>query len=285
MRMAHGSGLSGLRGMAAETLVEGVRLFRPLLGIAPEALRAVVDEAGLAPAQDPSNLDDDYERVRWRAMLPRLAELGLTPGRLGQFAARAGQADAALEHYAAMAMAEGVAIDRLGAVAIDRRWLLALPEAVGVRLLSKVMEFCGGGQRPRALGVVEAVYAALSGLDGGAGRTALGCLVRLKAETIWLVREPGRTALPEVQLAPGAELLWDQRFQIRNRSARRSLSIAPARHMTREGAERLLGHAVEAPSEAIRAAPLVSADDGTVLALGGHSLDAEVESVVQRPPN
>ncbi|MEO6014711.1 MAG: tRNA lysidine(34) synthetase TilS, partial [Devosia sp.] len=78
MRLAHGSGIEGLRGMDALSLVEGCEVYRPLLGLRPEVLREVVSDAGLAPANDPSNSDEDYERVRWRVMLPALEALGLT---------------------------------------------------------------------------------------------------------------------------------------------------------------------------------------------------------------
>ena len=40
MRLAHGSGLEGLRGMARFADVEGVPVFRPLLEVAPAELRA-----------------------------------------------------------------------------------------------------------------------------------------------------------------------------------------------------------------------------------------------------
>jgi tRNA(Ile)-lysidine synthase len=284
MRLAHGSGLHGLQGMSLEAEVEGVRVLRPLLGVAPEALRAVVAAAGLVPAQDPSNFDEDYERVRWRRVLPRLAELGLTPDRLGQFAQRVRQADAALEHFTQAAIAEGLRVDPLGAVAMGERWFLALPEAVGIRVLAMAMAVAGGEQRPRALGIVEAAFAALRGEGGGAGRTALGCVFRRKADTIWLVREAGRNPLPELRLAPQAIASWDHRFVIHNRSIDRTFTIAPASRWTREAAETLLGHPVAAPAEAIRSAPLVTGPDGAVVALGSYSLDAEVESVVEPPP-
>ncbi|MDB5561083.1 MAG: tilS [Hyphomicrobiales bacterium] len=284
MRLAHGSGLHGLQGMSAEAEVEGVRLLRPLLGIAPEVLRAVVNAEGVSAAQDPSNHDEDYERVRWRRMLPRLAELGLTSSRLGQFGQRVQQADTALEFYAAAAIADGVRFDPLGAVAMQWQWFLDLPEAVGTRVLATLMAAAGGEQRPRALGIVETAYAALAASDGdGIGRTALGCVFRRKADTIWLVREPGRKAFPEMRLAPQAAATWDHRFVIGNRSTD-LLTIAPASQWTREGAETLLGHAVVAPAEAIRTAPLITGPNGAILALGAYSLDAGVESVVKAAP-
>jgi tRNA(Ile)-lysidine synthase len=100
MRMAHGSGLEGLRGMAVMADVEGVCVHRPLLGLDPKLLRAVVDEAGLVPVEDPSNADPHYERVRWRQVMPQLAALGLDAGMVAQLADRIGEADAAIAQIA-----------------------------------------------------------------------------------------------------------------------------------------------------------------------------------------
>src|SRR5690606_14362453 len=50
MRLAHGSGIDGLRGMDRLSFVEGCKIYRPLLDVRPELLREIVDEAGLVPA-------------------------------------------------------------------------------------------------------------------------------------------------------------------------------------------------------------------------------------------
>ena len=91
MRLAHGSGIDGLRGMDRFITVEGCKIFRPLLAVEPETLEMIVGYAGLTPARDPSNGDRHYERVRWRQMLPELEELGLDLRRLGDFATRIGR--------------------------------------------------------------------------------------------------------------------------------------------------------------------------------------------------
>src|SRR5690606_20998559 len=64
MRLAHGSGIEGLRAMTPLAMVEGIKVFRPLLDIEPSALSGLVTEEGLIPARDPSNDDIAYERVR-----------------------------------------------------------------------------------------------------------------------------------------------------------------------------------------------------------------------------
>lgn len=88
MRLAHGSGPEGLRGMDYFAEIAGLVVVRPLLGIDPAELAKVVAASDLKPITDPSNSDTDYERVRWRQMLPQLAALGLNARRLSRFANR-----------------------------------------------------------------------------------------------------------------------------------------------------------------------------------------------------
>jgi tRNA(Ile)-lysidine synthase len=106
MRMAAGSGLSGLAGMALRGETHGVALLRPLLGIPKSRLLATCAARGLAFARDPSNADPRFARVRWRELLPELAREGLGASRLGLLAERLARADAALQARAAQMFAK-----------------------------------------------------------------------------------------------------------------------------------------------------------------------------------
>ncbi|SFZ83578.1 tRNA(Ile)-lysidine synthase [Devosia enhydra] len=193
MRMAHGSGLEGLRGMDRDTVIDGLRIVRPLLHVDPEALRALVRDEGLVPAADPSNADTDYERVRWRQMLPQLAALGLDAQRITTFARRAGEAEAALTAEAERARALVTPIDPLG-VSVLRRDLSLLPKAVATRLVSKLLRDVGGAQRPHGLSAVERL---VERLGQGTFRTTLnGCVVSAGPVTIRIRPEPARRSPP-----------------------------------------------------------------------------------------
>lgn len=274
MRLAHGSGLGGLRGMDAFATVEGVPVFRPLLDVPRTDLAAVVAAAGLSPVADPSNADLHYERVRWRAALPELAALGLDAARLSAFARRAGEADAALGAWADKAFAEHVTIDDFGAAQLPAAALAGLPRAVAVRLLSSVLSDVGGAQKPDALSAVERLHDAL-GAGPLRGATLLGCAVSRHGADLWFVREPGRRAPAPSALAPAATLVWDRRFVIANGSPG-PLTVKRAGGLTRAAAERLLGAEIAAPAAAIRGAPLVLTADADVVALGRHVLDGKV---------
>lgn len=272
MRLAHGSGLDGLSGMQAFDTVLGVEIFRPLLGIAPERLAAVVPEAGLVAVDDPSNRDTHYERVRWRAALPGLAALGLDTDRIATFARRAGDASVALELWADKAWSDLVVPHPLGALRIDRVGFSALPRAVATRLLARVVVRAGGGGRPYALAPLErAVEALMTGSDRGF--TLLGAQLRLREREIWICREAGRLTLGPILLGPESTIVWDARFEIRNLSQDAAFEVAPAQTMTRAAAEAVLGTRLVVPIAAIHAAPLIVTQNGGIAALGENCTD------------
>ncbi len=98
MRLARGAGVKGLSGMRGISRGPGgVALVRPMLGWRHSELEDLCAAAGLQPAQDPSNADDQFERVRIRKAL---AETDLLdPAAIAQSAAHLAEADRAL-HWA-----------------------------------------------------------------------------------------------------------------------------------------------------------------------------------------
>lgn len=88
MRLARGTGLSGLAAMAPETDMDGLRVLRPLLGVSRAALREMLVERGQAWREDASNGDPRYLRNALRLeVLPRLERLA--PGASARMAGTA----------------------------------------------------------------------------------------------------------------------------------------------------------------------------------------------------
>ncbi len=272
MRLAHGSGVEGLRGMSAFSYVEGVRVFRPFLDVDRDALRRIVVEAGLTPAEDPSNSDGSYERVRWRQLMPQLAQLGLDADALAGFAERMADADKVLTQLADSAFAELVRLDGFGAARIEHERFNALGAAVGTRLLGRVLNIVGGRQKPRALGQVERLRAHIAEGSLPRSTTLCGCVVRLKDGAVAIAREPGRSLPPDAVVAAGGELVWDERFRIVNGTGA-GVTAGVADYLPRHRLEEVLGFKVTAPAEAIRTAPIVRDAEGGVVSLGGWSFD------------
>lgn len=276
MRLAHGSGIEGLKGMTRLGRVEGVPVLRPLLDVEPAQLRAEVEAAGLVPVEDPSNSDPAYERVRWRQKLPLLAGEGLDSGALARFATRMAEADAALAQMAEAAFGELVALDGFGSADLPQSTLAALSPAIGRRLLARTLSVVGGRQKPHTLAPVERLYDQIVEGDLPRSVTLLGAVIRRRGDIVSLSREPGRALPPSQSLPAQADIVWDRRFRITNRSDRTDLVAGATDFMPRHRLEDVLGFKVTTPAEAIRTAPMVRDPAGGVLALGGWSFDAGI---------
>ena len=99
MRLARGAGVKGLAGMRPLSRPPGpaIAVVRPLLRWRHSELEAVCAAAGIAPVEDPSNTDEQFERVRVRKALA--ASDWLDPAALAQSAVHLAEADGAL-HWA-----------------------------------------------------------------------------------------------------------------------------------------------------------------------------------------
>ena len=107
MRIARGVGVNGLAGMRGASPLPGhpdIRLLRPLLAWRRSELDSICAAAGVVPADDPSNQDRKFERVRVRKALAS-SDL-FDPEAIARSATVLGQADAALEWAADRAWGE-----------------------------------------------------------------------------------------------------------------------------------------------------------------------------------
>ena len=96
MRLARGSGIKGLAAMDAVTLLGGLQLYRPFLGLAKTRLIETCRHNRWPYSRDPSNENPGFLRVRLRKLAPALAREGLTAARLARLAERMRRADEAL---------------------------------------------------------------------------------------------------------------------------------------------------------------------------------------------
>ncbi|HEX9965823.1 MAG TPA: tRNA lysidine(34) synthetase TilS [Allosphingosinicella sp.] len=177
MRLNRGSGVAGLAGVRAAGPVPGgdgrLRLWRPLLGWRRSELQSVVEAAGVAAAQDPSNADDAFDRVRLRR---RLAEAPwLDPPALARSAALLAEAEAALEWTAGPLFA---ARTELEDVAVTLR-----PNGLPPELLRRLVLRCLRHLVPGAIPRGEALAAFIARL--GEGEAATLCEVKGRGGETW----------------------------------------------------------------------------------------------------
>lgn len=217
MRLARGSGLDGLGGMARERRIgpgTGGMLVRPLLEVPKARLIATLEAAGQRWVEDPSNDDAAFERVRVRQAAPALAQLGVSPEMIALSMRRLGRARAAIEvSVDRLAAAAGLDVHRGAYASFAYEVYGRAPEELRARLLARLIGAFGGqGVAPR-LAKVEDLGAAIA-REPTRGVTLGGAIVVRDEEHVQVFREPGREGLPEIAVTPGTRVVWDRRFLV-----------------------------------------------------------------------
>jgi tRNA(Ile)-lysidine synthase len=148
MRLARGSGVDGLAGIAPRR--DGAPAWgRPLLGVRRAEIQHWLTTRGHAWLDDPSNDDATFDRVRARRLLAELAGAGLTVERLASTAKHMRRArvvlDDAAEHLRRQAVRQ-----EAGDLVLDRAAFSAARADTRTRLLAAALQWMSGAPfRPR----------------------------------------------------------------------------------------------------------------------------------------
>jgi tRNA(Ile)-lysidine synthase len=217
-RMARGSGLAGICGMAQAVPIDdlaygrpaaavhsardrdaSVVVVRPLLEMPKARLIVTLQVAGIAYLQDPSNADPRFARSRLRQLMPALADEGLTPQCLVRLARRVRRSEAAHEavvDWAARRLGLGTDTRR---VTLSSAEFSEFPVEIALRLLGRAIGTIGT-EGPVEFGKLEAMSEALrAALAGGAPRfrrTLAGAMVSLHRNCIVIDQAPARRSRP-----------------------------------------------------------------------------------------
>jgi tRNA(Ile)-lysidine synthase len=200
LRMARGSGPTGLCAMTRESRLEDLALLRPLLDLPKTRLIATLESAGVSFVEDPSNRDPRFTRTRWRELMPALAGEGLDAARLALLARRLRRAEATIEmavDVAAAAVSDMPWPDR-GIIRFDAGKFTGLPAEVALRLIGRAIAWIGAEGAVR-LGRLEALYDALAAARSAAAgfervrRTLAGAMVTLAGDRLTVEPAPPRS--------------------------------------------------------------------------------------------
>lgn len=183
MRLNRGSGVSGLAGVRRRGPVpngDGL-LIRPLLGWRKGDLVGLVEDAGIACIQDPSNRDPKFDRARIRDAMGAADWLDIPA--IGRSAAHLAEAENAIAWIAAREWEARVR--RLGRRFVYRPYG---PRIARMRVIERIVTTLGGKPRGSVLASL------LDRLERGEGGNVAGVLATIVGDAWRFEKEPPRKA-------------------------------------------------------------------------------------------
>jgi tRNA(Ile)-lysidine synthase len=218
LRLARGSGVDGLSGMATLRERDGMIWFRPLLTFRRAELRRFLKSKRVKWVDDPSNDDDSYDRIKMRKAQSALDALGLTIDRLVETTTRMSTARRALERITKSHAHEVTTPTRFGTVKIDIEAFNQLPLELRYRLFAHALKWVSGSiYRPR----FDALLESAAKLSNAQDHTLLGCHVLTDGKTGEVCRE-----VAKIKPANNFKAPFDGRWSLATSQETNGLSIA-----------------------------------------------------------
>lgn len=219
LRLARGSGVDGLSGIQQVSGNAPIWV-RPVLDVSRAVLRRYLVGLGQSWIEDPSNMDERFDRVKMRNAMPVLAELGLTTERLASTAQGLQLARAALEQATQDAAHKCCHPSVYGTVKIDLECLQSCPLDIQYRVLSHAIRWVSGAEYRSRFTALKSVYELL---QQGKSQTLAGCYIKVqRTKHLIVMRE--LAAMPAVPLENGC---FDGRWQVSAENVLHGVNIRP----------------------------------------------------------
>ncbi len=179
MNLARGSGIDGLSAMTETIERYDIVWIRPFLHHSRSELRGFLNQRGIKWIDDPSNDDDQFDRIKARRLIERTSAIGLGIDQLSATASRLQSSRVVLETAADKAANECASCGEFGEIIFTKKFW-HLPIDLQLRISADALRAVSGNEyRPRraslmaALDTIKTNKVTLSGcviepdLDGG----------------------------------------------------------------------------------------------------------------------
>ena len=210
MRLARGSGVDGLTGMARQTSRDGLHLGRPLLEVSRAGLLDWLMANGIGWSDDPSNDDPRFDRVRARQMAEQLQSLGLTEKRVLQTIDHMRAAQTTLQEAAASFAGTQVVQDQ-GDLILSHDVLRLDRSDTPRRVFAAALRWVANRDyRPRFEQLLSVAEQALDGQTVTLG----GVILTAEADGRTRLSRESAATLPTVCDDDGPSIQWDGRWRL-----------------------------------------------------------------------
>jgi tRNA(Ile)-lysidine synthase len=138
MRLARGSGVEGLASMEVVSKRADLNIYRPLLELKKTDLISYLNEIDQEWIEDPSNENEDFDRVRVRHHTELFEELGLSAERISLAAGNLQRANKALQRFTNEWLAHNVTLFDEGYGRIKKSGIIDSEDEILYRALKRI---------------------------------------------------------------------------------------------------------------------------------------------------
>ncbi len=207
MRLGRSAGVDGLAGMSPVRVVDGVAFIRPMLGMGRDELREYLCRRKQGWIDDPSNENEEFDRIKIRKARGALEALGFSSRTIVQVAQNMADAKEAL-NASVLDLAKSSVHFEYGDLLIAREAFLAAPFEIQRRLLIKAMHWISSQRySPRA----QKLQILLDAIADKKSGVLQGVRLLPKGEYVRMVRECNAVKDHIAQIGE----LWDGRWILR----------------------------------------------------------------------
>lgn len=212
MRLGRAAGVDGLAQMERRFERHGLVWLRPMLQLPRDEARKFLVDQGLGWADDPSNDDPRFDRVRARQILRALDPLGIEAETLARTSRHLSAAKSALDHYTRHEALRLARLDR-GDLILTRGALPPVPIEIERRLLVAGILWVSGAVYPPRFSALAEMETALVDAET---HTLGGCLITRNdgaepgIETLRIAREWNAVKA----IVTRTDAVWDGRWML-----------------------------------------------------------------------
>ncbi len=212
LRFFRGSGVDGLASIEKKIFHNNILWFRPLLNYRKDVLQTFLKKIGKDWVEDPSNLDDKYERVKIRKLLHNLKEDGLIKKRFVQTADHMRRATEVLSAVAINEAKSMIEITELGETKIQTFQYMKALEDTRLRILSGLISWYSGNfYKPRFV-QLDNLQKLLTEKSNIRGVSLGGIIIKQAGGFISITRE--LSFIKSKENINCKSILWDNRWSI-----------------------------------------------------------------------
>ena len=213
LRFFRGSGVDGLASIEKKKYHNNIIWYRPLLEYRKDFLQNFLKKIGKDWIEDPSNIDDKFERVKIRKLLPKLKESGLIKKGFVRTANHMRRASKVLTMVAIKEAKSMIEVTNLGETKIETAQYIKALEDTRLRILAGLISWYSGRfYRPRFT-QLDNLQKLIEENNNIRGVSLGGIIIKQSGGFISINRE--LSVIKSREAIKCKKILWDNRWNIK----------------------------------------------------------------------